>query len=178
VTVPEILAGQVTIPPGIVYPAYRLVITLVAMAAGLALWLLIQRTRYGMLIRAIADDPPTAQSLGVNATALSRWVFILVVLLAGLAGIMTAPLLSVETAMGDAVLIQALVVVIIGGLGSMRGALVGALLVAFVDTFGRILLPIWLGSRAGFAVANMAIYVLMAVVLIWRPRGLCGRTAL
>jgi branched-chain amino acid transport system permease protein len=178
VTVPQSLAGQVTLPPGIVYPAYRLAITLIAILAGLSLWLLIQRTRYGMLIRAISDDPPTAQSLGVNATALSSWVFILVVVLAGLAGVMTAPLLSVETAMGDAVLIQALVVVIIGGLGSMRGALVGALLVAFVETFGRILLPMWFGSRAGFALANMAIYVLMAAVLIWWPRGLCGRLSI
>lgn len=175
VSVPPALAGQVLLPFGIVYPSYRLLITLVAVAAGVALWLLVQRTRAGMIIRAAADDAPIAQALGVNAPALSLGVFVLIVLLAGLSGIMTAPLLSVETAMGDAVLIQALVVVIVGGLGSMRGALFGALLVSFVDTFGRILLPAWLGSRAGFALANMAIYVLMAAVLIWRPQGLYGR---
>jgi branched-chain amino acid transport system permease protein len=175
VNVPPALAGQVHMPLGFVYPAYRLAITLVAIVAGVALWFLVQRTRYGMMIRATSDDAPIAQALGVNAPLLSLGVFVLIVLLAGLAGIMTAPLLSVETAMGDAVLIQALVVVIVGGLGSMRGALYGALLVAFVDTFGRIVLPAWFGSRAGFALANMAIYVLMATVLIWRPQGLCGK---
>lgn len=169
------LSGQVEILPDVGYPTYRLAVTLTAVAAGLLLWFLITRTRTGGLIRASADSRAMVQALGANVGALGAGVFALVAILAGLAGVMTAPLLSVQSGMGEPVLIQSLVVVIVGGLGSIGGALIGALLVAFVDVFGRTFLPVAFGPTTGFALANMSIYVLMALTLILKPRGLFGR---
>lgn len=171
---PGAVSGHVMLGD-IAYPTYRLIITAVAIVIGLALWYLIARTRTGGLIRASADNRAVVQALGANVDALGAGVFALVALLAGIAGIMTAPLIAVTSGMGDAVLIQSLVVVIIGGLGSILGALVGALLVAFVDVFGRSYLPLAFGNTTGFALANMSIYLLMAVTLIWRPLGIFGK---
>jgi branched-chain amino acid transport system permease protein len=171
---PDFLSGHVMLGD-IAYPTYRLIITAVAIAIGLALWYLIARTRTGGLIRASADNRAVVQALGANVDTLGAGVFALVALLAGIAGIMTAPLIAVTSGMGDAVLIQSLVVVIIGGLGSIQGALIGALLVAFVDVFGRTYLPIAFGNTTGFALANMSIYLLMAVTLVWRPLGIFGK---
>jgi len=174
VPLPDVLSGHVMLGE-IAYPTYRLVITAVAIIIGLSIWYLIARTRTGGLIRASADNRAVVQALGANVDRLGAGVFALVAVLAGIAGIMTAPLIAVTSGMGDAVLIQSLVVVIIGGLGSIVGALVGALLVAFVEVFGRTFLPMALGSTSGFALANMAIYLLMAMTLIWRPFGIFGK---
>lgn len=174
VPLPDVLSGHVMLGE-IAYPTYRLVITAVAIIIGLSIWYLIARTRTGGLIRASADNRAVVQALGANVDRLGAGVFALVAVLAGIAGIMTAPLIAVTSGMGDAVLIQSLVVVIIGGLGSIVGALVGALLVAFVEVFGRTFLPMVLGSTSGFALANMAIYLLMAMTLIWRPFGIFGK---
>ena len=174
VPLPDILSGHVMIGE-IAYPTYRLVITAVAIVIGLAIWYLIARTRTGGLIRASADNRAVVQALGANVDYLGAGVFALVALLAGIAGIMTAPLIAVTSGMGDAVLIQSLVVVIIGGLGSIAGALIGALLVAFVEVFGRTYLPLAFGNTTGFALANMAIYLLMAMTLVWRPFGIFGK---
>lgn len=174
VPLPDALSGHVMLGD-IAYPTYRLIITAVAIVIGLAIWYLIARTRTGGLIRASADNRAVVQALGANVDYLGAGVFALVALLAGIAGIMTAPLIAVTSGMGDSVLIQSLVVVIIGGLGSIAGALIGALLVAFVEVFGRTYLPLAFGSTTGFALANMSIYLLMAVTLIWRPLGIFGR---
>lgn len=171
---PDVFSGHLMLGD-VAYPTYRLVITAVATLIGLALWYLIARTRTGGLIRASADNRAVVQALGANVDRLGAGVFALVALLAGIAGIMTAPLIAVTSGMGDAVLIQSLVVVIIGGLGSIVGALVGALLVAFVDVFGRTYLPMAFGNTTGFALANMSIYFLMALTLIWRPFGIFGK---
>jgi branched-chain amino acid transport system permease protein len=173
--IPDLLSGQIQVLPGVGYPSYRLGITAIAIFTGTAIFLLIARTRTGGLIRASADNRTMVQMLGANVDRLGSGVFALVAVLAGIAGLMTAPLLSVQSAMGDPMLIQSLVVVIIGGLGSIGGALVGALLVAFVDVFGRGLLPVMFGNTAGFALANMSIYLLMAVTLVLKPRGLFGK---
>ena len=174
VPLPDILSGHVMLGE-IAYPTYRLVITTVAIVIGLAIWYLIARTRTGGLIRASADNRAVVQALGANVDRLGAGVFALVAVLAGIAGIMTAPLIAVTSGMGDSVLIQSLVVVIIGGLGSIVGALVGALLVAFVEVFGRTYLPLVFGNTTGFALANMAIYLLMAITLVWRPFGIFGK---
>jgi branched-chain amino acid transport system permease protein len=174
VPLPDSLSGHVVVGD-LYYPTYRLVITAVAVVIGLIIWYLIARTRTGGLIRASADNRAVVQALGANVDRLGAGVFALVAILAGIAGIMTAPLIAVTSGMGDSVLIQSLVVVIIGGLGSIAGALVGALMVAFVDVFGRTYLPLIFGNTTGFALANMSIYLLMAITLIWRPFGIFGK---
>jgi branched-chain amino acid transport system permease protein len=162
--VPSALAGTVELLPGLPYPAYRFAILGAGLAAALLLYLLVQRTRLGMLIRAGASNREMAAALGTNVRLLYTLVFGLGAGLAGLAGMLAGPLLSVEVGMGENILILTFVVIVIGGIGSVRGALLGALLVGLVDTFGRILLPP--------AVAHMAIFLFMAAVLFWRPRGL------
>jgi branched-chain amino acid transport system permease protein len=174
--VPAFLDGQIDLL-GVAYPAYRFAITAVAVVVGIALYLLISRTRTGMLIRAGADKRIVVEMMGVNIARLYTLIFALGGVLAGLAGLMVVPLISVQPAMGDPILITTLVVVIIGGIGSIRGALVGALLVGVLDTFGRILFPLYFGTGTGSALANMTIYILMAAVLLWRPKGLFPATA-
>lgn len=169
--VPDFLSGQIEIIPGVPYPSYRLAIAAVAMLAGGALYWLLARTRSGMLIRAGADNRSMVAQLGVNVGALYSFVFALGAGLAGLAGLMIGPLVSMQPGMGDPVLILTLTVVTIGGIGSLRGALLASLLVGLLDTFGRILMPPLFGP-AGNALANMLVYVLMAAVLVWRPAGL------
>jgi branched-chain amino acid transport system permease protein len=170
--IPPWLAGSIEIIPGAGYPAYRLAITGVAIVAGLLLYLLIMRTRLGALIRAGSDNREIVAALGINISLLYTLVFALSAMLAALAGIMMGPLLSVEPGSGDPILITTLVVVVIGGLGSMRGALAGALLVGVFDTMSRVLIPIMLETNATSALVNMAIYVLMAVVLLFSRTGL------
>jgi branched-chain amino acid transport system permease protein len=176
---PDWLSGTVSLF-GYNYSAYRFAIILVGLAVAIGLWFLINRTRVGMLIRAGATNGPMVAALGVNIKALNSLIFALGAGLAGLAGLMSGPILSVQPGMGDPILILTLVVIIIGGIGSIRGALLGALLVGVVDTVGRTFLPIWLGAlvqptfaqAAGPAIASMLIYMLMAVVLAFRPQGL------
>ncbi|MBB4287164.1 branched-chain amino acid ABC transporter permease [Roseospira goensis] len=178
--IPEALSGTVELLPGVPYPVYRLVIIAVGLLVALGLWGLIARTRLGMRIRAGASDRETADALGVNIALLYTGVFALGAALAALAGAMAGPLLAVEAGMGESILILTFVVVVIGGIGSVRGALAGALLVGLVDTLGRAFLPQVLrlvtddatADGAGASLAAMAIYILMAAVLVWRPKGL------
>ena len=177
---PAILSGTLEIFPGVPYPAYRLFIIGLGLAVALALRQLIIGTRTGMLIRAGATEREMVGALGVNVDRLFTRVFAIGAMLAGLAGAMAGPLLAVEVGMGEHVLILTFVVIIIGGIGSVRGALVGALLVGLVDTYGRAFLPVVLrgvlaptaADSIGASISSVAIYVLMAAVLVWRPRGL------
>ena len=154
----------------------RLAITGFGLAVAAALYLLVSHTRIGMLIRAGAANRRMVQGLGVNIGMLFSLTFALGAALAGFAGMITAPLLAVQVGIGEPMLILAFVVVVIGGIGSIRGAFVAALLVGLVDSMGRFLLPLWLGYQVGPAMASMAIYILMACVLLWRPQGLFSGT--
>jgi branched-chain amino acid transport system permease protein len=177
---PPALAGQVEILPGVPYPTYRLLITAVGLAVAVGLALFIQRTRIGMWIRAGATHPEVVGALGVNVGLLFSLIFGLGAALAGLAGMMAGPILAVEPGMGETILILTFVVVVIGGLGSIRGAFVAALLVGTVDTLGRAFLPVLLGAilspqavaSTAPALSSMTIYLLMAIVLVVRPKGL------
>jgi branched-chain amino acid transport system permease protein len=170
--IPDILSGSVKLFGGIPYPTYRLAITAVAAVVGLLLYLLIQHTRVGALIRAGSEKREMVSALGVNIATLYTIVFCLGSALAGLAGMMTGPLLSIESGMGDPVLILTLVVIVICGAGSIRGALVGSLLVGILDTFSRVLLPLALGVGTASALVGMMVYVLMALVLVYSRTGL------
>ncbi len=178
--VPEALSGTIEIVPGAPYPAFRLAIIAVGIAVALFLYFLITRTRIGMLIRAGASNREMVGALGVDVRLLYTLVFGLGAALAGLAGAMAGPIFAVEVGMGEGILILTFVVIVIGGIGSIRGALVGALLVGLVDTMGRAFLPTLLrliadpatADGVGASLASMSIYILMAVVLVWRPRGL------
>jgi branched-chain amino acid transport system permease protein len=182
---PEALAGSVEIIPGVPYPAYRLAIIGTGIVAALFLWWLIARTRLGMLIRAGTTHRAIVQALGVNIQVLFALVFAIGGALAGLAGMMAGPLLAVQVGMGEQILILTFVVVVVGGLGSVRGAMAGALLVGLVDTLSRAVLPTVLRgmldpSAADQVAANLgavAVYLLMAVVLAIRPQGLFPRHA-
>ncbi|MDH5410120.1 MAG: branched-chain amino acid ABC transporter permease [Alphaproteobacteria bacterium] len=178
--VPEALSGTVEIVPGAPYPAFRLAIIAAGIAVALFLYFLITRTRIGMLIRAGASNREMVGALGVDVKLLFTLVFGLGAALAGLAGAMAGPLFAVEVGMGEGVLILTFVVIVIGGIGSVRGALVGALLVGLVDTLGRAFLPTLLrlivepatADGVGASLSSMSIYLLMVAVLVWRPRGL------
>ncbi len=178
--VPAWLSGSVEIIPGVPYPSYRLAVIAVGIMVGVLLYLLFTRTRIGMQIRAGASNREMAGALGVNIRLLYTLVFGLGTLLAGLAGVMAGPILAVEAGMGESVLILTFVVIVIGGIGSIRGALAGALLVGLVDTLGRAFLPILLrlflspayADGAAASLASMSVYLLMAAVLVWRPKGL------
>jgi len=177
--VPESLSGTINVP-GLEYPAYRLLIIAVGLAVAAGLYLLIHRTRVGMLIRAGATRPEMVAALGVNIRLLNTLVFGLGAGLAGLAGLMVGPIASVESGMGDRILISTLVVIVVGGIGSIRGAFYAALMIGVIDTVGRIFLPTVLravasrsvADAAGPALASMLIYLLMAIVLALRPQGL------
>jgi branched-chain amino acid transport system permease protein len=180
---PAWLAGQVALLPGVTYPAIRLAIIVAGLVVALALWLLIARTRLGMQIRAGASNRPIAMALGVDIRRLFTVVFALGAGLAALAGGLAGAILAVQVGMGEQILILTFVVIVIGGLGSIKGALVGALLVGFCDTMGRVLLPDLfelvfepsVADGVGGAVGSMVIYLLMAGVLFFRPRGLFGQ---
>ncbi len=178
--VPALLSGQVSLLPGVPYPAYRLAIIAVGLLVAVLLWLLVNHTRTGMLIRAGAANRTMVSALGVNVTLLYTLVFGLGAGLAALSGAMAGPIFTVESGMGDDFLILAFVVIVIGGVGSIRGAFIAALLVGVVDTVGRAFLrPLFAlvmtrtaADNAGPAVASMLIYVMMAMVLFYRPAGL------
>ncbi len=163
VKVPELLAASIQLTDNQAYPVYRLFMSGVCIALALGLYLLISKTRLGMKIRAGAFNRDMAEALGVNIKRIHALVFALGVGLAAVAGIIAAPVSSVYPNMGSQVLILCFVVVVIGGIGSVRGALISALLVGLVDTFGKVLLP---------QVAGMLVYMLMAAVLLWKPEGL------
>jgi branched-chain amino acid transport system permease protein len=179
VNVPEALNGTVRLF-GQDYSAYRFALILAGMAVALTMYLLISKTRLGMLIRAGAGNAEMVSALGVNIKLLNTLVFALGAGLAGLAGVLVAPLMSVQPGMGEPILILTLVVIIIGGIGSVRGALFGALIVGLVDTIGRVYLQVGfqqvfdrvVAQAVGPAIASMLIYLLMVVVLAVRPQGL------
>jgi branched-chain amino acid transport system permease protein len=179
VQVPEALSGTVQVF-GFGYPAYRFAILAVGLLVAAGSYWLIHKTRVGMLIRAGAQNPQLVGALGVNIGLLNALLFGVGAMLAGLAGAMAGPLLSVQSGMGEPVLITTLVVIVIGGIGSVSGALYAALLVGVVDTLGRVLLPLLLrqvaersvADAAGPALASMLVYLLMALVLALRPQGL------
>jgi branched-chain amino acid transport system permease protein len=177
---PQALSGPVELLPGLYYPSYRLMIIGVGLVIAVLLWFLVTRTRVGALVRAGASNREMAMAMGVNIRALFTAVFGVGAALCAVAGAMLGPLLAIQVGMGDSILILAFVVIVIGGIGSIRGAFVGSVLVGLVDTFGRTLLPHlfrellppqW-ASAAGPAVASILIYVLMAIVLFVRPQGL------
>jgi len=163
VPVPAILGASVPLTDNLSYPVYRLFISAVCIALAIGLYLLISKTRLGMKIRAGAFNHQMTEALGVNVKLIHAVVFALGVGLATIAGMVAAPISSVYPNMGAPVLIMCFVVVVIGGIGSVRGALIAALMVGLVDTFGKVLLP---------QVAGMLVYMLMAAVLLWRPEGL------
>lgn len=177
---PAALEGPVELPGGLRYPLWRLLIIGVGLALALGLYLLVQKTRVGALVRAGAANREMSMAMGVNVPRLFTLVFGLGAALCAVAGALLGPLLAVQVGMGENILILAFVVIVIGGIGSIRGALIGSLLVGAVDTLGRTLLqtalrealpPQW-ASAAGPALASVAVYVLMAAVLVWRPQGL------
>jgi branched-chain amino acid transport system permease protein len=177
---PMWLIYPVELLPGLFYPTYRIAIIVVALVVALFLYLLVMRTRLGMLIRAGASNREMTGALGININLLYTLVFGLGAVLAGLAGLMQAPILTVQIGMGENILILAFVVIIIGGIGSIRGAFIAAILIGLIDTIGRAFLPdllrLVLSSRGASTVApamsSMMIYLLMAIVLVLRPEGL------
>ena len=179
-SLPDLFSGSVEIMPGLPYPSYRLFVIAVGLLVALGLYVLINKTRIGMLVRAGATNRDMVQALGVNIQRLYTMVFALGALLAGLAGVMASPIMSVQVGMGEDIILATFVVVVIGGVGSVKGAFVAGLILGMVDTMLRAFLP---GILAGFmdgsdaqalgsGVSSMGIYLLMALVLLIRPRGL------
>ena len=166
VPVPELLKASIPLTDTLSYPVYRLAISGVCLLLALGLYLLIQRTRLGMMIRAGASNRDMVQSLGIDIKLIYTLVFAMGVALAAFAGMINAPLSSVTPNMGSHVLIICFVVVVIGGIGSVKGAMAASLMIGLAETFGQVLVP---------EVAGMIVYVLMAIVLVWRPEGLFGR---
>ena len=179
-TLPDYLTGHVELIGGLRYPLYRLVIIGIGLAVAVLLWFVVSRTRLGMLIRAGASNRAMVAALGVDIRLLYTIVFGFGAALAGLAGLLAGPIFAVQPGMGELILIQVFVVIVIGGIGSIRGAFAGALIVGMVDTMGRAFLKPVLntlispaaGDAAGPALASMLIYLLMAAVLAFRPEGL------
>ena len=182
---PTALSGPIEIIDGLPYPAYRLVILGAGVLVALALYLLVNHTRVGMRVRAGASDRPMAELMGVHVGRIFNGVFLLGAALAALAGALMGPIVAVQVGMGEQILIPALVVLVIGGIGSVRGAFVAALLVGLVDTIGRAFLPMLLratlppatAADLGPLFAEVAMYALMVVVLIFRPSGLFSARA-
>ena len=182
---PAALSGPVELLPGLMYPSYRLVIIGVGLALALFLYLVVTQTRMGAWVRAGASNRDMAMAMGINIQRLFTLVFGLGAAMCAVAGAMLGPLLAVQVGMGESILILAFVVIVIGGIGSIWGAFVGSLLVGFVDTFGRTLLPHLfreifppqVAATAGPAAASIMVYLLMAVVLFIRPQGLFSRKA-
>jgi branched-chain amino acid transport system permease protein len=178
--IPAALASAVTLPDGLRYPIYRLLIIGVGLLVAAVLYLLIQRTRAGMLVRAGATHRDMVRALGVDIRLIFTAIFGFGACLAGLAGALAGPVLSVDVGMGEQIIIPTFIVIVVGGVGSVRGALVGALLVGLIDTLTRAFLPAALrglmsasnADAIAGGLSSISIYVLMAVVLLWRPRGL------
>jgi len=177
---PAALTGPVQLPGGVQYASYRLAIIGVGVTVAVCLYVLVAKTKIGMLVRAGASNREMALAMGVNIHSLFTAVFALGAALCALAGAMLGPILAVQVGMGENILILAFVVIVIGGIGSIRGAFVGALLVGAVDTMGRALLPIafarmfspQVASNLGPSLSSILIYVLMAALLFFRPQGL------
>ncbi|MBN9512299.1 MAG: branched-chain amino acid ABC transporter permease [Alphaproteobacteria bacterium] len=183
IAVPAFLNRTVEILPGVPYPAYRFAIIVVGAAVAILLAWLVARTRIGMLIRAGASNRRMIGALGVNIELLFSLVFGLGAVFAGLAGLMAAPITSVKIGMGDDILILAFVIIVIGGIGSIKGAFIAAMVVGQIDIVGRAFLPDLLktflsasaASSAAPAISQVLVYIVMAGVLVWRPTGLFGQ---
>ncbi len=177
---PEILSGSISLMPGLLYPVYRLAVIGAGIVVAILLYILVTHTRFGMQVRAGAANAPMVSALGVDIRRLFMLVFAFGAMLAGFAGALAGPIFSVEPTMGDNVLILTFVVIVIGGIGSIRGAFIAALLVGLVDTLGRsfatdffhLFLDASAANSVGPAVASMLIYILMAAILFFRPSGL------
>jgi len=180
IPLPEFLQGQVNILPGVIFPAYRLVIITAGLIVAAGLYLLISHTRLGMLIRAGASNRTMVSALGIDIKTLFTAVFALGAVLAGLAGMLIAPITEATIGMGNDIIITAFVVIIVGGIGSMKGAFIAALLIGLIDTLGRsflddilkVFMPVNAAETAGPAISSMLIYIIMAAVLALRPQGL------
>ena len=166
VPVPQILSGSIPLTETQEYPIYRLFISVMCMVIAAGLYLLIGKTKLGMMIRAGASNREMTRALGIDIGRVFAIVFSIGVALAAFSGMIGAPVSSVYPGMGDQILIISFVVVVIGGIGSVRGAFVGAMLIGLTDTFGQVLLPDF---------ASVVVYAVMALVLLWRPQGLFGR---
>ena len=181
--IPNILQGNILLPGEIVYSKYRLIIIIIGLFIAVGLYFLINRTLLGIQIKAGQNDRQMIRVLGINISRLYTIVFAMGAALAGLAGALIGAIQSVEVGMGEPVLILAFVVIVIGGIGSIKGALIGALLIGVLDTMARLFLPIFFElimetSQAlslGSSLASMSAYLLMALVLIFRPTGLFGK---
>jgi branched-chain amino acid transport system permease protein len=167
VPAPAALAFSIPLTDTLSYQVYRLAMSGICLGIAFGMYWLIQRTRLGMMIRAGSVNRDMVQSLGINIGLVYRLVFALGLALAALAGMLAAPISSVYPGMGNQVLIISFVVVVIGGIGSVKGALVAALAIGLADTFGKVFAP---------QIAGMVVYLLMAAVLLWRPQGIFGRT--
>ena len=180
--IPDYLSGPITLPGGIQYPLYRLTLIAIGLLVALGLYLLISRTRLGIQIRAGESDREMIAALGVDISKLYTIVFALGAALAGFAGALVGAIQSVQVGMGEPVLILAFVVIVIGGIGSIKGALIGSVLVGLTDTLGGVLLPEFFklfmdnasATSIGSSLSTMLIYILMAVVLVMKPTGLFG----
>ena len=183
VSAPGYISGSVELWEGFWYSRYRLIVTLAACVVALAMWFVIARTRAGMLVRAAASNPAMVRQMGYEVGLVAMMVFGIGAALAGLAGVMLGPVVSVEVGMGEQVLILAFVIVVIGGLGSIRGTFWAAITIGMVDTLGRAFTPMLLGgfldprtvASLAPAISATLVYVVMAAVLIARPQGLFAR---
>ncbi len=179
---PRFLSGTILLPGGIVYSKYRLAIIIIGLLISVSLFALISKTRFGIQIRAGENDREMISALGINIVKLNTIVFGLGAALAGLSGALIGAIQSVEVGMGEPILILAFVVIVIGGIGSIKGAFLGALLVGVTDTLGRVVLPMFFmmflnpssAISIGSSLSSMLIYVLMAIILVVKPQGLFG----
>ncbi len=180
IPLPRLLEGQVELFAGIIFPTYRLVIIATGLIVAAGLYYLVNHTRLGMLIRAGASNRTMVSALGIDITTLFTLVFAIGATLAGLAGMLIAPITGASIGMGNEIIITAFVVIIVGGIGSMKGAFIAAMLIGLIDTLGRsyidglfkVIMSTAAAETAAPAVSAMLIYILMAVVLVFRPQGL------
>jgi branched-chain amino acid transport system permease protein len=173
--IPEFLEGSIALTESLNYPIYRIWISGVCVLLALGMYYLIRHTRLGMMIRAGESNRRMTQALGININLIFRFVFALGVSLAAFSGMISAPVSSVFPGMGNQILILSFVVVVIGGLGSIKGAMLAALLVGLIDTFGKIVELRVLGVPILPELAGMSVFLLMAVILIFRPQGIFGK---
>jgi branched-chain amino acid transport system permease protein len=166
VSPPAFLSGSIQLTSNLSYPVYRLAVCLFCLAVAAAIFLVIQRTRIGMIVRAGAENREMTRALGIPSDTVNRYVFAVGIMLAALGGIVVAPMSTVFPGMGDQMLILSFVVVVVGGIGSVAGAAIGALLIGLTDTFGKVFFP---------GISSFLVYLLMALVLLWRPNGILGR---
>ncbi len=174
VKVPELLAASISLTDNLNYPVYRLAMSGVCLVLALGLWWVLRRTKLGMIIRAGSVNRDMVQSLGIDITLIYRIVFAAGLALAAFAGMLAAPTSSVFPGMGNQVLIICFVVVVIGGIGSVQGAMIGAILIGLVDTFGKVLTLEVAGFQLLPQLSGVTVYLMMAVILLWRPEGLFG----